>query len=181
MKIYTKTGDRGETALSGGRRVQKNELRIQVYGTIDETNSVIGLALSHSGLPDSLKQNLTRIQSELFQLGAELAAPHQAKIAVPFIGDSQIEKLESEIDEMELKNSPLKNFILPGGSPTAATLHLARTVVRRGERELITLHQKEALRTEVLVYVNRLSDYLFVAARFVNANLGVSETPWKMT
>ena len=178
MKIYTKGGDAGETALYGGARIQKNALRIQAYGTIDELNAVLGMVVVDEGLPADVKARLLRIQGELFQLGAELATPRDKKLASRLIDSALITLQENEIDEMERALSPLKTFILPGGSQGGAFLHLARTVGRRAEREVVTLHQLEPVRAEVLQYLNRLSDYLFVCARFVNLVGGVADVPW---
>jgi len=178
MKIYTKKGDTGETGLHGGGRVPKDNLRISTYGTLDELNAILGMVTSDKTLPADLKLRLTRIQAELFQLGAELATPIGKSVGIALIGQTQIEAMEYEIDRMEVALSPLKTFILPGGSLSAAQLHLARTVSRRAERELVTLHRTEPARPEVLQYVNRLSDYLFVCARFANFESGMADIPW---
>lgn len=183
MKIYTKKGDQGETGLFGGARVAKDHLRIATYGTIDELNACLGASLSLLGAPgdsslDELQARLMRIQSELFQLGAELATPFGKKTTIVLIEETDVERLEQEIDAMEAQLPPLKNFILPGGAPVSASLHLARTVSRRAERELITLHRAEPCRPVVLEYVNRLSDYLFVTARYANHLAGGVDTPW---
>jgi cob(I)alamin adenosyltransferase len=187
MKIYTKKGDQGETGLLGGERVAKDHLRIATYGTIDELNACLGLALS---LPmpeekaagkmssETISSRLTRIQSELFQVGAELATPFGKKTTSPCVEEVDVQHLEQEIDSMEAQLQPLKNFILPGGTQLSAALHLARTVSRRAERELITLHRAEPCRLVVLEYMNRLSDYLFVMARFANQVGGGVDTPW---
>lgn len=177
MKIYTKTGDQGETGLISGERVPKDHLRLRCYGAVDELNANLGLVLAT--LEDEfLKNALSRIQGELFQIGAELATPRGSKTPSSLVGEENLKHLEDEIDQMEKELSPLKNFILPGGMPVAATLHLARTVSRRTERELITLHRAEPVRQELLQYLNRLSDYFFVASRRVNHIAGVEETPW---
>lgn len=179
MKIYTKAGDAGQTALYGGAKVPKDHLRIRAYGSLDETNAVLGIVLAESqGLPESLKTGLLRIQNELFQLGAELATPRGGRITTALIEEPHIEALEKEIDAMEAVLSPLKTFILPGGARAAAYLHLARTVVRRSERELVVLHRAEPCRDEVLKYVNRLSDYFFVCARFANHSQKQADVPW---
>ena len=180
MKIYTKGGDHGQTGLFGGQRVPKDHLRLHTYGTFDELNATVGMALTEAGLAESspVRSALARVQNELFQLGAELATPPGKAVPVRLIGTSDIDRLEAEIDRMEASLEPLKTFILPGGSRPAAALHLARTVCRRAERELVVLHRSEPVRTEVLGYVNRLSDYLFVAARFANSELRVADRPW---
>jgi cob(I)alamin adenosyltransferase len=178
MKIYTKKGDAGETGLFGNVRVAKDDLRIQTYGTFDELNTVLGLTLCESGVHGAFRDRLGRIQGELFQLGAELSTPRHKSSGILLIDSKHIEKLELEIDEMEAKLEPLKNFILPGGSKASALLHFARTVCRRGERELITLNRAESQREEVLQYINRLSDYLFVCARFANFEAKCEDVPW---
>ena len=179
MKIYTKRGDAGETGLVGGQRVPKDHLRIQAYGTLDELNSALGVAVSQPDLELGLKDRIHRIQSEIFQLGSELATPQGKASPAALVGDTETTLLESEIDEMEASLKPLQNFILPGGSRAGAHLHLARTVSRRAEREMIVLNRAEPLRLEILRYVNRLSDYLFVAARHANHTAGVEDIPWK--
>ena len=178
MKIYTKGGDRGETSLVGGVRVPKDAHRIQVYGTLDELNAILGMAISADVLSLSLKKSFVRIQSELFQLGAELATPSGQKIRNSLVDETHVSKLEIEIDEMEADLKPLSHFILPGGTLGSSWSHLARTVSRRAERELVTLHHHEQVREEALRYVNRLSDFFFVAARFTNHLQGVADVPW---
>lgn len=178
MKIYTKKGDAGETSLYGGVRVSKAHMRIRTYGTYDELNSVLGLVLTEKELPEVIKTRLTRVQGELFQLGAELATPDGKQTSSPLIGEGEIQNFEHEIDEMEALLPPLTHFILPGGTRMGALIHLARTVSRRGEREVVVLHQAEPLRQEVLQYINRLSDYLFVTARFANLKAGGQDVPW---
>lgn len=178
MKIYTKTGDKGETGLYGGKRVSKDDLRIHAYGTLDELNAALGVALSIPGGDPGLRERLVRIQSELFVLGAELATPKGRKLSLLPLSVGAIRRLETEIDAMEGQLSPLKTFILPGGSALSAQLHFARTVSRRAEREIITLHRKQRLRPEVVQYINRLSDHLFVCARFANHAAGVTDVPW---
>ena len=178
MKIYTKQGDAGETGLYGNMRVPKDDLRIRAYGTLDELNATLGLVLSEPGLSKDLHSRLLRIQGELFQLGAELATPRGKTVPMRLLQIPQTEALEKEIDAMEARLLPLKTFILPGGSPLSALLHLARTVSRRAEREVITLNRAEPQRQDVLMYMNRLSDYLFVCARFANFEAGVVDMPW---
>ena len=172
MKIYTRTGDSGETSLFGGTRVAKNDLRIEAYGTVDELNSFIGVA--RASWPSSpVDSQLQRVQADLFDIGAYLAAPNSDRFkSVP---RSRIADLESAIDRMESELPPLKSFILPGGSLAASHLHVARTVCRRAERMLVALGDTSS----TLAYLNRLADYLFVAARFANKSLGVDDTPWR--
>ena len=178
MKIYTKKGDAGETGLFGGARVSKDDLRIRAYGSFDELGATLGLVLCEQGLPESLKERLSRTQSELFQLGAELATPRGKTVATALLEDTHTERLEQEIDAMEKELPPLKTFILPGGSRASALIHLARTVSRRAERELVTLNRGEPQRAALLRYVNRLSDFLFVCARYANLKAKVKDVPW---
>ncbi|MGZ3699981.1 MAG: cob(I)yrinic acid a,c-diamide adenosyltransferase [Bdellovibrionota bacterium] len=178
MKIYTKKGDAGETSLYGGTKVSKDDLRIRTYGTLDELNASLGLVLAETGVPAELAGRLLRVQGELFQLGAELATPRGKSTTTRLIELPEVERLENEIDAMEASLEPLKTFILPGGSRLSALLHLARTVSRRAERELVTLHRAETQRPAVLQYVNRLSDYLFVTARAANHAAKTADVPW---
>jgi cob(I)alamin adenosyltransferase len=179
-KIYTKTGDAGLTGLGGGQRVPKDSQRVETYGTVDELNSQIGVALA-SGLCERLTVELPRIQNELFDLGSDLATPatSQARHPVPTVEPRHIEKLEHLIDELNEVVGPLANFLLPGGSPGAAQLHVARTICRRAERAATTLAREEPVGPTVLPYLNRLSDALFVMARFENHERGVSEPLWE--
>jgi cob(I)alamin adenosyltransferase len=162
--------------------VAKDHLRIRAYGTLDELNATIGLAVATSagahGLDATMASRLRRIQGELFQLGAELATPPGKSIHSATVGANEISELENEIDGMESVLSPLKHFILPGGSRHAAELHVARTICRRAEREMIALHREDKLRPETLQFVNRLSDYLFVAARMANHLGGQKDVEW---
>lgn len=177
MKIYTRGGDQGETSLLGGARVRKNHERIEAYGTIDELNSFLGVA--RAAWPQgSIDEELARIQHDLFEIGAHLAAnPGDSRFAgVPA---ERITALETSIDSMERELAPLTNFILPGGSPAAAALHIVRTVCRRAERLIVALHDSTEAMISTLTYMNRLSDFLFVAARFANHSLGVSDVEWK--
>ncbi|MGQ0673672.1 MAG: cob(I)yrinic acid a,c-diamide adenosyltransferase [Hyphomicrobium sp.] len=181
-KIYTKTGDQGTTGLGTGERVAKYALRIAAFGTVDETNACIGLARLHLGGHPGVDAKLNRIQNDLFDLGADLCVPDRGKKPdyEPLrVTDSQVERLEAEIDEMNAELKPLKSFILPGGSPAAAALHLARTVCRRAEREMVELstQKDEPVSPAALKYVNRLSDFLFVAGRYVN-DRGKSDVLW---
>jgi cob(I)alamin adenosyltransferase len=178
MKIYTKTGDQGETGLFGGPRVRKDTPRIEAYGTVDELNSVLGVVRSMLE-PGEIDRLLERIQNELFSLGAQLATPHPTTHQTDLIGSAQISALEAAIDQFQAGLEPLKQFILPGGTPAAAQLHLARTVCRRAERRLITLvfESAEPIASELVVYLNRLSDLLFVLAREANRAAGRA-VPW---
>lgn len=180
MKIYTKTGDRGETGLFGGARVSKASLRVEAYGEVDELNSAIGwarLQVSDSEL-DAL---LNQIQNDLFEVGAELGSTSERKekSGMPLIEERQVETLEHAIDEYEKGPPPLESFVLPGGSEAAARFHLARCTCRRAERSIVALSTQESVRGEVLRYVNRLSDLLFTLARHANHAEGVPDIPWK--
>lgn len=178
MKIYTKTGDAGDTALFGGERVPKDALRIEAYGSVDELNCVIGIVRSLRPV-SSIDTILKKIQSQLFELGADLATPiaHQSK-AIPRIQKSHAVGLEKIIDRLETTLSPLKTFILPGGSPIASYLHLGRTVCRRAERTAVRLSRNEDIGTAVIIYLNRLSDLLFVLARYANMVDQEEEVKW---
>jgi cob(I)alamin adenosyltransferase len=185
-KIYTRTGDDGTTALGSGRRVAKYDLRVEAYGTLDETNAVIGLARLHTrdSLP-VLDAMLTRIQNDLFDLGADLCFPDETKDARGRlqVTDAQVARLEGEIDALNQELAPLRSFVLPGGSPAASNLHLARTVSRRAERLIVALaaRKDETVGEAALRYINRLSDFLFVAARSANdkGKLDVTWVPGK--
>ena len=178
MKIYTKTGDDGSTGVFGGPRLSKDAPRIEAYGTVDELNAVLGMARA-SQPPPLLDPVLERLQNELFDLGAELATPQPEKMRVPQIGDDHIARLEGDIDRHEECLAPLERFILPGGTRLAAELHLARTVCRRAERRVVSLAAMETVSTRVLVYLNRLSDLLFVLARWSNRHAGQPDVPWQ--
>ncbi len=169
MKIYTKTGDDGTTGLFSGKRVDKSSLRVEAYGTVDELNSIIGIAMSACG-KDSLKADLVTVSNTLFVLGADLATPPEPKPKweVKRVGEIHIVWLEGRIDEYTALMPELKNFILPGGSIVSAYLHQARTVCRRAERRAIALAAEESIGEFVVKYLNRLSDYLFTAARYAN-------------
>ena len=179
-KIYTKTGDTGTTALGGGQRVPKDTLRVGVYGTVDELNSQIGVALAY-GLCERLQTVLATIQNELFDVGSDLCflEADKVKYKLPQIEERHVKKLEELIDEMNEVVGSLQNFILPGGSPGSAHLHVARTVCRRAEREATTLARDEGIGPQVLPYLNRLSDALFVMARFENHQRHVLEPLWQ--
>jgi cob(I)alamin adenosyltransferase len=180
MKIYTKSGDRGETGLLGGGRVRKSDARVEAYGEVDEANAAIGVA--RAGLADpELDGELGLIQAELFSLGAELASPHgtAARSALPAIDPAWTTRLEQAMDRWDAALPELRAFILPGGSPGAAALHLARCVCRRAEREVVALAAQVEVDPNALVYLNRLSDYLFVAARVANLRAGRAEHAWE--
>ncbi len=185
-KIYTRTGDKGTTSLFTGQRVHKDNVFIDALGTVDEGNTAIGLALSHlpknHGL-DSTKHHLEIIQHALFDVGAALATPrscHQnQKLEKTRFDNEAISYLEKWIDAMEAQLPPLKNFILPGGHPAGAALHLSRSIIRRAERSVIPLYEQDDVTQDVLVYLNRLSDYLFVCSRFVNHHFEVPESQWE--
>jgi cob(I)alamin adenosyltransferase len=181
-KIYTRTGDDGTTALGSGRRVSKYDLRVEAYGTLDETNAAIGLARLHTrDKQPALDAMLARIQNDLFDLGADLCFPDETKDARGRlqVSNAQVMRLESEIDELNRDLQPLRSFVLPGGSPAASFLHLARTVSRRAERLMVALvsRQGEPVGAAALRYINRLSDFLFVAARFAN-DKGKTDVTW---
>ncbi len=178
MKIYTKTGDKGETGLFGGKRVPKDALRIEAYGAVDELNSIIGVirALRPKKKIDVVLQT---IQQDLFVLGADLAAPdHTKSSSIPRITHSDSTSLEKVIDALEVSLAPLKAFVLPGGTVVASHLHLARTVCRRAERSVVRLSRSEDVGEAVIVYLNRLSDLLFVLARFANRLEKKKEVQW---
>lgn len=179
MKIYTKTGDSGETGLFRGPRVRKDAARIEAYGTVDELNAVLGVVRTES-LPAEIDSLLGRIQHHLFDLGAELATPDAAAQGMAMISEAHIRTLEDAIDHHEATLAPLTTFILPGGTRAAADLHLARTVCRRAERRLVTLTAAEGdgISPSPVVYLNRLSDLLFVLARAVNAAAGTHDVSW---
>jgi cob(I)alamin adenosyltransferase len=175
LKIYTRTGDSGETSFFGGARVSKDDARIEAYGTIDELNSFLGLA--RATWPSSpIDAELHAVQSDLFEIGAHLASPGLSRFAG--VEQQRIDALERAIDTMERELTPLTSFILPGGTAAAAQLHVARTVCRRAERLIVALRDDDAPTRSAVAYVNRLSDFLFVAARFANAKQGVADVPW---
>jgi cob(I)alamin adenosyltransferase len=179
MKIYTKTGDDGTTALFGGERVHKNSLRVECYGTVDELNSIIGLAQTEISAT-SVNELLQIIQNQLFSLGGELATP-ESKIEINkmLLSKDTVLLLENSIDKYEEKLEPLKQFILPGGTKGASLLHLARSVCRRAERLVTSLAENEKISDLILVYINRLSDLLFVLARYENNANEVKDIPWE--
>jgi cob(I)alamin adenosyltransferase len=179
MKIYTKTGDDGSTGLFGGERVPKHDPRVDAYGSVDETNAVLGVARA-ARLSPTLDAILARVQAELFVLGAELATPasHRPRLKLPLLDGSHAAQLEREIDQLEAELPPLTSFVLPGGSPGSSALHHARTVSRRAERAVVSVQHSAELRGELIVYLNRLSDLLFVMARHQNQSDGVPDVPW---
>ena len=178
-RVYTRTGDDGTTALAGGRRIPKDAPRVAAYGSVDELNSLIGAAMA-GGLDATLLEPLRRIQNDLFHLGAELAvaATDQARRAGPRVEARHVRALEQLMDRLSSQLPPLENFVLPGGAPGAALLHLARAVCRRAERQLVTLAGREVVSPEAIRYLNRLSDALFVLARFENRTKSVPEPLW---
>lgn len=180
-KIYTKTGDDGRTALFGGGRVGKDDLRVAAYGDVDELNAVLGMARSVEMMP-RIDEVLAPIQRDLFAIGALLATPHpeehRKQLEKARIGDKRIAQLEQAIDDGEEELEPLKAFILPGGTPKASALHVARTVCRRAERAVVRLRGTEEVPPVVIVYLNRLSDLLFVLARVANTRAGAGEVTW---
>jgi cob(I)alamin adenosyltransferase len=185
MKIYTKTGDKGTTALFGGTRVPKHHLRIESYGTVDELNSYIGLIRDQS-IDVTTINSLIKIQNELFTLGAMLATPSEKEVLkngkerlnIPKVNLTSIEFLEQQIDIMNESLPPMTNFILPGGNQTVSFCHIARCVCRRTERLATALHESEPINESILKYLNRLSDYLFVLARKLTKDLSAKEIPW---
>jgi cob(I)alamin adenosyltransferase len=179
VKIYTRTGDNGETSLFDGRRVSKSALRVDAYGEVDELSATIGVAMA-SGLSPDISEMLQAIARDLFAVGGRLADPEQkvaARVQKIAVGQAEVGRLEEWIDRLEAELPPLRRFILPGGSPAGAALHLARTVCRRAERRITALGPDE-VGSELRAYINRLSDFLFVAARAVNHRAGVPELEW---
>jgi cob(I)alamin adenosyltransferase len=179
VKIYTKTGDAGETGLFGGPRVRKSDPRVEAYGEVDELNAAIGAARALVEDPE-LDRHLARIQDELFCVGAELATPHDAKArsAIPRVEAAWAGRLEGAMDAWDQELAPLRQFVLPGGTRTAAALHLARCVCRRAERRVVALAAEVEVAPEALAYLNRLSDFLFVAARLANHRARRGEITW---
>jgi cob(I)alamin adenosyltransferase len=179
MKIYTKKGDTGTTGLIGGTRVLKSSLRIEAYGTIDELNSYIGL-IRDQKVGDNYSEQLLEIQDRLFTIGSSLASdPEKSSMKIPDLHAADIELLEKWMDEMDELLPEMKNFVLPGGHTTVSFCHIARCVCRRAERIIIDLHQHEFVADLVIMYTNRLSDYLFVLSRKITQDLGAPEHPWK--
>jgi cob(I)alamin adenosyltransferase len=190
VKIYTKTGDGGETGLFGGPRVPKDDVRVEAYGAVDELNAVLGTirAAGHEGWAEDMwihemaeiGRHLEAVQARLFAVGADLATPPAAaaRASLPPVEGSWTEELERQMDAWEEKLAPLRNFVLPGGTPLAAALHHARAVCRRAERRVVALHRQEPVSPAVLAYLNRLADFLFVAARAANRSKGFAEPVW---
>ena len=178
-RIYTRTGDAGRTRLATGETISKTDPRVEAYGAVDETNACIGLVRLHLSLDPLLDGVLGRVQNELFDAGADLATPGEGSSALRIL-DGQVERLEREIDQLNDELAPLSSFVLPGGSPAAAYLHLARTVCRRAERAAVRLAEQEGqvVSAPVLKYLNRLSDLLFVASRWANAK-GADDVLWR--
>ena len=172
-KVYTRTGDDGTTGLGDGTRVQKDNQRVDAFGTVDEANSAIGVVLANDSVPDSVRQILTEVQHDLFELGGELCIPGYSAITTEFVA-----RLEANLDALNADLPALKEFILPGGGAAAAACHLARTIVRRAERVTTTLASEETVRPEVLKYLNRLSDLLFVIARVLARTETGEEVLW---
>jgi cob(I)alamin adenosyltransferase len=179
MKIYTRTGDAGSTGLIGGKRVSKSALRIEAYGDVDEASACIGAALAFIG-DAALRRRLERVQHDLFRAGCRLATPPERGYArLPSVTAAHVRRLERDIDTMESRLPPLREFILPGGSKGGAFLHMARAVARRAERRVVELSETESIPPALVIYLNRLSDFLFVAARAANRAAGAGEIPWK--
>ncbi len=182
MKIYTRTGDAGQTGLFGGPRVHKDDIRVAAYGELDDANACIGVALAHCRDPE-LTAILTPIQSELFDVGAVVATPPEGQAALHKrmanpLDEARVAQLEAVMDRLEVGLAPLKTFILPGGTVLAAALHQCRTSIRRAERAVVGLHRQEPLPAILLTYINRLSDLFFMLARVANARAGIPEPTW---
>lgn len=181
MKIYTKTGDKGETGLFGGKRVQKSSMRINAYGTVDELNAALGLSLCYvQNL--KVKSVLQKLQHQLFVVGADLATPLETEkknISILRVSAEEISEAESAIDSFEKELEPLQYFILPGGSKAAAQLHVARTICRRAEREVVLLAQQEEINQNIVILLNRISDLLFVLSRIENKISGIPDQKWE--
>ena len=177
-RIYTRAGDKGETSLGDGSRVPKLDCRIGAFGTVDELNAALGVVLAEPGLPERLRESLTRIQNDLFDVGADLAVPFgigdRLRVEQP-----SVDQLEQLCDELNADLPMLKSFVLPGGTAAAARLHVARTTCRRAERDALTADDEHGINPLVLAYLNRLSDFLFIAARWANAQAGEDEPLWK--
>ncbi len=178
MKIYTRTGDKGETGLIGGKRVAKDDARIEATGQVDELSSVIGIVIAFSDDME-LREALTKIQRTLFVVGADLATPAGEKIAIPRLSPSKVSELEALIDKADAELPKIQSFVLPGGSKTASLMHLARTICRKAERTVITLNRYDKVNEAVPIYLNRLSDLLFVLARSINYKKKIPETLWR--
>ena len=177
MKIYTKTGDKGNTSLYGGKIVRKDDVRIEAYGTVDELNSLMGMLLAKPW-EVKIETLLRKVQNELFNIGSHLATESGDRIKLPAISKNLTGQLEKQMDRMDDKLEPLKTFILPGGSIVNAWAHLARTVCRRAERRVVSLSEHDEVAPEILIFLNRLSDYLFILARYASYRDGVPELKW---
>lgn len=178
MKIYTKTGDEGQTSLFGGTRVSKDDLRIEAYGTTDELNAFIGQLISSIGNEQTISI-LFGFQNDIFVIGSMLSMPPDKQFDIPMVKEEDIGRIENEIDNMESGLEPLRNFILPSGSGAISLCHICRTVARRAERRVVSLEHSEEVNPLIKKYLNRLSDFFFVLSRFVAAESGVKETIWK--
>lgn len=178
MKIYTKHGDTGETSVIGGKRVAKDDARIEACGQIDELSSVIGITIAFSDDLE-LKETLSRIQRALFVVGADLATPAGEKIAIPRLSPSKVSEIETLIDKIDADLPKIESFVLPGGSKTASLMHLARTICRKAERRVVALNRHEKVNEAIPIYLNRLSDLLFVLARSINYKKKIMETLWR--
>ena len=177
-RIYTRGGDRGETSLGDGSRVPKLDCRIGAFGTVDELNAALGVALAEPGLPQDLREPLERVQNDLFDVGADLSVPFGVTDRLR-VEQAAIDRLEQLCDELNAELPTLKSFVLPGGTQAAAWLHVARTTCRRAERDALVADDENGINPLVLVYLNRLSDFLFIAARSANAAAGLGEPLWK--
>jgi cob(I)alamin adenosyltransferase len=177
-RIYTRGGDKGETSLGDGSRVPKLDCRIGAFGTVDELNSALGVVLAEPGLPERLREPLERIQNDLFDVGADLSVPFGVGDRLR-VDQPHVERLERLCDELNAALPELKSFVLPGGTAAAARLHVARTTCRRAERDALTANAEHGINPLVLAYLNRLSDFLFIAARWANADAGRAEPLWK--
>ncbi len=178
MAIYTRAGDKGETGLIGGKRVAKDDARIEATGQVDELSSVIGIVIAFSD-DNELREMLTKIQRTLFVVGADLATPAGEKIAIPRLSPSKVSEIEALIDKVDADLPKIESFILPGGSKTASLMHLARTICRKAERRVIALNRHEKVNEAIPIYLNRLSDLLFVLARRINYRKKIPETLWR--
>jgi cob(I)alamin adenosyltransferase len=177
-RIYTRAGDKGETSLGDGSRVPKLDCRIGAFGTVDELNSALGVVLAEPGLPQQLREPLTRIQNDLFDVGSDLSVPFGVGDRLR-VEQASVDRLEQLCDEYNADLPMLKSFVLPGGTPAAARLHVARTTCRRAERDALTANDEHGVNPLVLAYLNRLSDFFFIAARWANAQAGQDEPLWK--
>jgi cob(I)alamin adenosyltransferase len=177
-RIYTRGGDKGETSLGDGSRVPKLDCRIGAFGTVDELNAAIGVALAEDGLPERLREPLERIQNDLFDVGADLSVPFGIGDRLR-VDDAHVQRLEQLCDQFNAELPMLKSFVLPGGSTAAAHLHVARTTCRRAERDALTAQEEAGVNPQVLAYLNRLSDFLFIAARWANKDSGRDEPLWR--